>query len=98
MSYHSSAFPTEVAITSFAIGLPCGCVGIAAGPDGLYFSELYKDLDTTAPNARGANILRIRYVGVSGTCPSCPADFNGTDGLNVQDIFDFLSAWFAGCN
>jgi glucose/arabinose dehydrogenase len=72
------------------------CVGIAAGPDGLYFSELYKDLNTTAPNARGANILRIRYVGVTGTCPSCPADFNGSNGLEVQDIFDFLTAWFAG--
>ena len=25
----------------------------------------------------------------------CPADFNGSGVLNVQDIFDFLSAWFA---
>jgi hypothetical protein len=25
------------------------------------------------------------------------ADFNGMDGINVQDIFDFLNAWFAGC-
>jgi bacillolysin len=28
--------------------------------------------------------------------PSCRADFNCTDGLSVQDIFDFLGAWFAG--
>ena len=28
--------------------------------------------------------------------PSCPADFNGAGGLTVQDIFDFLGAWFAG--
>ena len=26
----------------------------------------------------------------------CPADFNCADGLSVQDIFDFLGAWFAG--
>ena len=26
----------------------------------------------------------------------CPADFNGVGGLTVQDIFDFLSAWFSG--
>jgi len=26
----------------------------------------------------------------------CPADFNNTGGLTVQDIFDFLGAWFAG--
>lgn len=25
----------------------------------------------------------------------CRADFNGVDGVSVQDIFDFLSAWFA---
>jgi hypothetical protein len=28
------------------------------------------------------------------TC--CPANFNQVDGINVQDIFDFLSAWFSG--
>jgi hypothetical protein len=28
--------------------------------------------------------------------PSCRADFNGVDGIGVQDIFDFLNAWFAG--
>lgn len=30
----------------------------------------------------------------SGIC--CPADFNGDDVVSVQDIFDFLNAWFAG--
>jgi sugar lactone lactonase YvrE len=28
------------------------------------------------------------------TC--CPANFNQINGLSVQDIFDFLNAWFAG--
>jgi hypothetical protein len=28
---------------------------------------------------------------------SCPADFNNSGGLSVQDIFDFLAAYFAGC-
>ena len=27
---------------------------------------------------------------------NCPADFNGNGSLSVQDIFDYLSAWFAG--
>ena len=27
----------------------------------------------------------------------CKADFNNSGVTNVQDIFDFLSAWFAGC-
>lgn len=29
--------------------------------------------------------------------PCCPADFDGSDGRDVSDIFRFLSAWFAGC-
>ena len=38
-------------------------VGLTAGPDGLYFSELYRDLGATDANDRGARILRIRWVG-----------------------------------
>ncbi|MBC7771778.1 MAG: PQQ-dependent sugar dehydrogenase [Pyrinomonadaceae bacterium] len=52
-------------------------VGLAAGPDGLYFTDLYKDLDYTSPIDRGANVLRVRFVGdaefsanvVSGSAP-----------------------------
>ncbi len=39
--------------------------GLAAGPDGLYFTDLYKDLDFTSPIDRGANVLRIKYVGIA---------------------------------
>ena len=45
------------------------------------------------------------YCMVSGTCSNvptnevklvwCPADFNCSGSLTVQDIFDFLSVWFA---
>ncbi len=28
--------------------------------------------------------------------PGCAADFNGVNGVTVQDIFDFLTAWLAG--
>jgi hypothetical protein len=31
------------------------------------------------------------------TCTACPADFNHVDGVTVQDIFAYLSAWTAGC-
>ena len=37
--------------------------GLAAGPDGLYFTELYKDVNYTSAIDRGARILRISYVG-----------------------------------
>ncbi len=38
-------------------------VALAAGPDGLYFSDFYKDQDSSAPTERGANVLRVRFVG-----------------------------------
>jgi hypothetical protein len=37
-------------------------VALAAGPDGLYFSDFYKDLNYTSPIDRGANILRVRRI------------------------------------
>jgi len=42
-------------------------VGLAAGADGLYFTDLYKDTDFVSPIDRGANVLRVRYCGAS--CP-----------------------------
>jgi len=38
-------------------------VGLAAGPDGLYFTELYEDSGASGPTAVGARIFRVRYVG-----------------------------------
>jgi PKD repeat protein len=40
-------------------------VALAAGPDGLYFSDLYRDQDYSSPIDRGANILRVRFVGAA---------------------------------
>jgi glucose/arabinose dehydrogenase len=36
--------------------------GLAAGSDGLYFTDLYKDLGATSPIDAGANLLRVTYV------------------------------------
>lgn len=41
--------------------------------------------------ARGAGELRITQPGIG-----CPCDWNRTGGLTLQDLFDFLSDWFAG--
>ncbi len=38
-------------------------VGLAAGPDGLYFTDLYKDQDYDSPIDRGAHVLRVKFVG-----------------------------------
>jgi hypothetical protein len=39
--------------------------GLTAGPDGLYFTDLYKDQGDD-PSARDAHLMRIRYVGAPG--------------------------------
>jgi glucose/arabinose dehydrogenase len=38
---------------------------LAAGPDGLYFADLYKDFGAASAVERGASVFRIRYVGVA---------------------------------
>jgi glucose/arabinose dehydrogenase len=38
---------------------------LAVGPDGLYFADLYKDFGAATPIEAGANVFRIRYVGVA---------------------------------
>lgn len=34
--------------------------------------------------------------GASLTAPCCHADFNKTGGVTVQDVFDYMTAWFGG--
>ncbi|TWT33914.1 Soluble aldose sugar dehydrogenase YliI precursor [Posidoniimonas corsicana] len=59
--------------------------GIAAGPDGLYFSDLYADLDMQNPTAVGARILRVRYVGLATGSADFISDVRAGDGdLTVQ--------------
>jgi hypothetical protein len=47
---------------------------------------------------------RLWVVGGDSNCAvevvdtnKCPADFNNDGVVSVQDLFDFLAAWFAGC-
>ena len=57
------------------------CVGLAAGPDGLYFTDLYKDVGFVSPIDPGANLLRVRFVGAAefvGNVTSGPAPLTVT--------------------
>ena len=56
--------------------------GIAAGPDGLYFTDLYKDWGYATPVDRGANVLRVRWVGHA----NFDARIASVDGLTVQFV------------
>ncbi|HUP60982.1 MAG TPA: PQQ-dependent sugar dehydrogenase [Thermoanaerobaculia bacterium] len=51
---------TFVAYTGTGKATP---VALAAGPDGLYFSDLYKDYGYATPIDRGANVFRVRWSG-----------------------------------
>ena len=59
-------------------------VGLAAGPDGLYFTELYKDLDAVTPIDAGARVFRVRYVGNQAGDYDQDADVDGADFLKWQ--------------
>jgi glucose/arabinose dehydrogenase len=71
------------------------CVGLAAGPDGLYFSDLYKDVGYLSPIDSGANILRVKYVGEAAftatptTSDTAPLAVSFTDTSTVPGA----SAW-----
>ncbi|HEX7901273.1 MAG TPA: PQQ-dependent sugar dehydrogenase [Planctomycetota bacterium] len=72
-------------------------VGLAAGPDGLYFTDLYKDQGAASPAEAGARVLRVRYVGVpaNGTGTGFEgayfdnADFTGATATRTDAAVDF---------
>jgi hypothetical protein len=41
-------------------------------------------------------VVDCHDAAIYGGNPCCPADWNGENGLGIQDLFDFLSDWFAG--
>src|ERR1043166_702993 len=70
------------------------CAGMSAGPDGLYFTDLYNDTATVATN-RGANVLRIKFVGTadfvaSVTGGKAPLTVQFTDTSNVPSPSGWL--------
>jgi glucose/arabinose dehydrogenase len=67
--------------------------GLAAGPGGLYFTELYEDQNATTPIDPGARLLRIRYgpptrPTLASTSPPSPANDNSP---RVTGIAQFAS-------
>ncbi len=70
-------------------------VGLAAGPDGLYFTDLYKDQGASSPIDPGANVLRLKYRGIANFSASAvignsPLPVTFTDLSSVPSP----SSWF----
>jgi glucose/arabinose dehydrogenase len=65
-------------------------VAIASGPDGLYYSDFYSENSGGNPTARGANILRLKYV-----APPPPPDCNGN---GIPDATDIANGTSRDCN
>ncbi|HEX6960997.1 MAG TPA: hypothetical protein VF175_03965, partial [Lacipirellula sp.] len=59
-------------------------VGLAAGPDGLYFTELYEDSGANGPTAIGARVFRVRYIGHEAGDYDRDNEVTGADFLNWQ--------------
>jgi glucose/arabinose dehydrogenase len=94
-SLDNAATPTTFA--EYAGTGQATAVGLAAGPDGLYFTDLYKDQGAASPAEAGARVLRIRPVGLppSGAGTGFQgeyfdnADFTGTSVTRTDATVDF---------
>jgi glucose/arabinose dehydrogenase len=51
-------------------------VGLAAGPDGLYFTDLYKDMGASSASDAGAKLWRVRYAPATVEGPPALTGFN----------------------
>lgn len=68
-------------------------VGLAAGPDGLYFTDLYADLGATSPSQLGGRVMRIRYGSVedcdgNGQSDWCEIATNAAADCNQNQVLD----------
>ncbi len=54
-------------------------VGLSAGPDGLYFTELYEESGASGPTATGSRIFRVRYTGGPAGDFDLDTDVDGDD-------------------
>lgn len=77
----------QLAITSFTVD--CGGQVSTAGT--LRLTSTIGQPDAGGAFASGALVMKGGFL----TPGVCPADFNASGTVNVQDIFDFLAAWFA---
>lgn len=68
----------------------------------MVFSQMQKTASGWQPVATPAAYSATNMIWINGFFGNpvniCPPDYNGQNGVNVQDLFDFLNAWFSNCN
>lgn len=72
-----------------SVGLPL------VGQHGRLTGMLELSCISPCPIAHGC-IVSSTFVTVCEQPPQCPADFDGSGSLGVQDLFEFLGAYFGG--
>jgi len=96
--------PSSTATLSFGAPLAAGTYNVAIS-DAITATANSQHLDgelasnsaAALPSGDGVQngVCAFSFT-ISGT-PPCAADFNGSGAASVQDIFDFLAAWFSQC-
>lgn len=109
---NTTSFPTapSVADTDGAEAYTISITGAAVGGSATVVNNAVRFTPTTdyigwgyVPIRATETLNPSRFVDgfvvvrVGGATESCPADFNHSGARTVQDIFDFLAAWFGGC-
>ncbi len=101
-----NAAAADTPASSVAIWNPTTQTWSALG-DGVGGAILYHKVYALATTADGTLVVGGDFTTAGGqlspyiarwgcTGTVCEADFNGVNGVTVQDIFDFLTAWLAG--
>lgn len=106
-----SATPWTIAVEGAQVSFSTETYAANANANALRWSTLYNfRFVANTPPEDGSIVLGLfkpavvtgvdpDSLSISGllvpSAPSCPADFNHAGGVTVQDIFDFLGAWFS---
>lgn len=67
--------------------------GLAAGPDGLYFTELYRDSHYESAIDRGARVFRVHWVGYAAFTVDLNARDHRTVAFTDQSRVDGATSW-----
>lgn len=86
--------PFDLSLSATGIATLAGTLPLSGNGFATLSVASYVSLSPTGATW-GTVLLSGFWTATLTGAPACPADFNGVGGVSVQDIFDFLSAWFS---